>query len=100
MRNLVQYNEGKCRVLHLGENDPRHQYKLGTALLESSEGERDLGVLADGGMTMSQHCALGAKKANSILGAVSRSREVLLPIFCALVRLHLEYCVQFRDPQF
>jgi len=61
-RNLM--NEGKCRVLHLGKNNPRHQYKLGTAFMESSEGEKDLGVLVDRRMTVSQHCALVAKKAN------------------------------------
>jgi len=57
-RNLMKFNKGKCRVLHLGRNNQMHQYRLRADLLESSSAERDLGVLVDDEVTMTQPCML------------------------------------------
>uniref|UniRef100_A0A8C3BR72 Reverse transcriptase domain-containing protein n=1 Tax=Cairina moschata TaxID=8855 RepID=A0A8C3BR72_CAIMO len=72
-RNQMRFNKSKCRVLHLGRNNLKYQYRLGDDLLERSSEEKDLGVLVEDRLTVSQHCALVAKRANGILACIKRS---------------------------
>ena len=88
----------------MGWGSPRYLYKLGEDLLESSLVEKDLGVLVDKKLHMSQQCALAAQKANCVPGCIkegvaSREREGIVPLCSALVRPHLQDCIQAWAPQ-
>ena len=54
--NLLRFTKGKCEVLHLRRNNYMCQYRLGADLLERSSAEKDLGVLVNSRLIMSQKC--------------------------------------------
>ncbi|TRZ26210.1 hypothetical protein HGM15179_000822 [Zosterops borbonicus] len=95
---LSEINNSKCSLLPLARNNPMGQHRLRAELLGSSSVEKDLGMLVDTKLSLSQQCVLVAKKANGILSCIrksigSRSREGILPLPSSLVRPDLECCV-------
>jgi len=96
--NLMKSNKVKCKIQHMVQGNPKHKYRLGGEWIESSPEEKDLWVLVDKKLNMTQKCALVSQKVNSILGSIKRStasrwREVILPLYSALVKPHLGYFV-------
>jgi len=100
----MKFNKDKCKVLHMGQGNPKHKFKLGGEWLESGHEEKDLRLLVDEKLNMTRQCMLAAQKTNCIWGCIkrsmaSRSREVMLPFYSALVRPYLESCKEHWSPQ-
>jgi len=99
-----EVQQGQVQSPAHGSEQSKEKYRLSQEQIGSSPEEKDFGVLVDQKLNMTQQCALAAQKTNCILGCIqssvtSRLREVILPLCSALVRPHLESCVQLWSPQ-
>ncbi|KAG0416720.1 hypothetical protein EQH57_1119, partial [Dictyocoela roeselum] len=83
----------------------KHEYSMcGKKLIPVTE-ERALGVISSNDLISSQQCNDAAKKGNKMLGMISRtiaykSTHIMIKLYNAFVRPHLEYSVQFWSPYF
>ena len=93
------FNFGKCKCLHTGHGNFNVNYKMGDTLLGTIVKEKDLGVTISADMIVSEQCGIAASKGNQILGLIRRNitykgKRLIIPFYKAIVRPHLEYCIQ------
>ena len=60
---MMQFNEKKCKVLHMGRKNPRYDYIINSRVLEKTEDERDLGVIISSNLKPAAKCNKADKKA-------------------------------------
>ena len=99
----MEFNVNKCKIMHLGYNNPKISYSMGGSNLEETEEEKDLGVLIDNKLDFGNHIKCIVGKANRVLGMIRVSFTclnvpMLFNLYTALVRPLLEYCVQVWSP--
>ena len=97
-------NDNKCKVMHIGKNNPRNCYVLNGRALPSTEEEKDLGVTFNQEFSWRTHIDNSIKKANSTMAWIMRviiikDVSTMAQLYKTLVRPHLEYCVQLWSPQ-
>ncbi len=93
-------NTKKCHILQVGTRNLKYDYKMSREKLKSIQCVKDFGVMTVSNFKFSQQCK---GKANRMLGFIkkefsSKNKDIILPLYNSLVRLHLEYVVQFWLP--
>ena len=106
---LMQLNERKCVVVHMGKRNPKAEYTIRKpdgirVKLQSTKAERDLGVTVDNELSFSEHIRAATAKANSVIGMlknafVCRDVDIWKNMYVSLVRPHLEYAVSVWKPR-
>ena len=79
------------------------EYKMGGAVLGRTTQEKDLGVTFSADMNVSEQCGIAASKGNQIIWLIRRTimykeKQLIVPLYKAIVRPHLEYCIQAWRP--
>ena len=101
----MQFNINKCKVLSVGRGNPNNGYTIHNEALVRSGYEKDLGIIVSQDLRLRKQCIEARNRANRVLGFIfrsvkSRSPKVILQLYLALVRPHLEYAVQFWSPYY
>ena len=97
------FNFGKCKCLHTGPGNTGMNYEMGGIILSKTVTEKDLGVIMNANMKVSEQCRIAASKGNQVLGMIRRNitykeKSLIVPLYKAIVRPHLEYCMQAWSP--
>ena len=102
---LLKFHPDKCVTLRISlqKQNEKHTYHLGDADLKNVEEVKDLGITVDSRLQFSNHISIKVNKANQTWGTIKRTFKNMNPyifkkLFCAQVRSHLEYAIQFWAP--
>ena len=101
----IKFNDDKCKVLHIGNNNYCTKYTMNGSELTKVGYEKNLEVTISNDLKPCKHCSDVGKTANKLVGFIGRtfeykSEKVIYTLFNALVRPHLEYCIQLWSPYY
>ena len=99
----ILFNCWKSKCIHIGHGNMDEEYKMGVAILGRTTQEKDLGVTYSADMKVSEQCGIAALKGNQILGLIRititcKEKQLIVPLYKAIVRTHLEYCIHTWRP--
>ena len=99
----MMFNMDKNHVIHAGRQNHHYEYLWGGGVLETTESEKDVGVMVTANLKPSLQCERAAKKANMVLGQLVRGisyrdRKTFIRLYQVFVLPHLCYSVSAWAP--
>ena len=99
----MKFNTGKCKVMHLGHNNTKAEYKMNGQVLQATDAEKDIGVRVQSSLRPGKQCAEAAGRANAVLNQILRAfhyrnRHTYIDLYKQYVRPHLEFAVPAWSP--
>ena len=99
----MSFNIPKCKIMHVGRNNPRYEYTMSGKLLAKVEEEKDIGVTVHSSLKPSRHCQKIAATSNTVLHQLTknfhyRDRHVFKKLYVQYMRPHVEFASPAWSP--
>ncbi len=99
----MKFNLQKCKIMHVGRNNPGYRYQMGGVDLEEVDEERDVGVVVHKTLKPAAQCRKAANTAMAVLSQIAknfhfRDRHVFVRLYVQYVRPHLEFSTPAWSP--
>ncbi len=99
----MSFNLGKCKIMHVGVNNPGYDYYMRGTKLGTTQEERDIGVTITRNLKPSAHCNKAAGRAMAVLSQIKwnfhyRDRHIFVKLYKQYARPHLEFAAPAWSP--
>ena len=73
----MEFNIDKCKVLHIGRNNPQHSYSMKGQILSNTDSEKDIGVWITNSLKPSTQCREAYRVASAMLNNIFKALVIL-----------------------
>jgi hypothetical protein len=99
----MEFNLAKCKVMHVGRNNPQYEYNMNGVKLGKTEEEKDVGIWITKNLKPTVQCHKAASRAKAVLNQLARNfhyrdRYTFMKLYKQYVRPHLEFASPAWSP--
>ena len=86
----MEFNVKKCKVMHVGRNNPNCEYIMTMMILQTVSKERDIWLVVNQDLKPSLQCAEASRRASTVLGQITKT--FLYRDRFTFLRLYTQFC--------